>query len=1028
MKNKKTRTLIAFGVLAGTMLTFNAPSLAKAESNDLTIFENGAFCKEVIKHSAGSAIDDGKWHNDGSWSASRVYLNEGIDLSKYETITLTYMNSGTATWVEFGVGNSKDQNEFDYVTKGVTFINDGEEHNITYNIDDFASATTVNCTWGGTHDKSLDMTSIIGFCIKAGNVTVNVSKITATPKQAAANDLNLFKDGTWVETPTIDDAVKTNSFIEDNMWKIRGNGSTLCRIKFSNSINLKNYKRLIIEYKNSNAESIQFGIGTIDSSWAYTSVHKNVSLVKDSTDTKTFSVNLVDYDNVAFDRILWGDVSGNLDLANIKGFDFVGDQQNIDIVSIVATATGEEDPFDPTPVDVSLFDNTTVNEKAEFHNANAYKIKYGTNSYAYVGSSNASSLSADTAQRIADGENYAIKYTNANMIRYDNSSSFDLIDAMLNDGWLEFDLNFDTLPTSNKFNFRLYDGSAPYGERYCIETSINVNGTQGSYSTYRINIKDLNKYCYTSSWGSLDSTKIKLIDISTIQGFGFTFDQDVSVSIRNLHYGYTPVNHKITGIESLTTKTNYNSGDLIDLTTFKTNVLFDDNTKIENISNFTVKNIGAVTLDNKLVDVSFKYKGEKYDTTVDLSVNSATKLEIKTMPTKLIYNEGETLDLTGIVVEATMSDNSTKTVDISELQSSVDIVSTETTEVKLSYAGASTTFNITVNMVGKTYSSFGSDYLTYDETTNKVNIKDGYFVGGNDNNSETPTAYVDKVDDGKLAFVTNQTVDWRISRFLSSDGYLDLQEINLDTEIEILITYRTSNVTNGNFYLFNPIEESDWDQVYSNTTLSFKNDGNWHTTKLSLDALLVEAAGHLDTGDIPTGYSMISPKKISGWGLGLTGKVEISQITYHWNNEMDAKWHDTKAPKITYDGEVTFNQIEGEKPIAVNATAYDSYDGEITPTYTWSAGALDENGNLKVGTHTLTISAKDNAGNEAAVRTITYIVSPKQTPDPIDPITPDEPTNDGLSTGAIVGIVAGSVAVAGAAVGTYFFLKKKKNK
>ncbi len=82
--------------------------------------------------------------------------------------------------------------------------------------------------------------------------------------------------------------------------------------------------------------------------------------------------------------------------------------------------------------------------------------------------------------------------------------------------------------------------------------------------------------------------------------------------------------------------------------------------------------------------------------------------------------------------------------------------------------------------------------LYYDETTNKVNIKDGYFVGGNDNNSETPTAYVDKVDDGKLAFVTNQTVDWRISRFLSSDGYLDLQEINLDTEIKILITYRIS--------------------------------------------------------------------------------------------------------------------------------------------------------------------------------------------------------------------------------------------
>ena len=200
MKNKKTGMLIAFSILTGAMITLNSPRLTKAESNDLIIFENGEFCKEISRQDSGSSITDGKWHNDASWAASRVLLKEGIDLSNYESITLTYTNVGTANWVEFGIGNAKQYGELDYVTKGVSFISDGEEHNITYNIDDFASATTVNCTWSvNPHENtSLDMTSISGFCIKAGKVTVNVSKIIATPKVE--------------DKPVIDETILKSSF------------------------------------------------------------------------------------------------------------------------------------------------------------------------------------------------------------------------------------------------------------------------------------------------------------------------------------------------------------------------------------------------------------------------------------------------------------------------------------------------------------------------------------------------------------------------------------------------------------------------------------------------------------------------------------------------------------------------------------------------------------------------------------------------------------------------------------------------
>ncbi len=1030
MKNKKNIMLMTAGLL-GMMLGEISlhPTRSKAEGG-LAIFENGAFTKEVTAHNAGSSIDDTEkvWQNDGGWHASRVYLAEGFDLSTYSTlkVTYTYTVTGEKTWVTFGMGNASQYGDYHYFENGVSFVADGAEHEIDLNLSDYLAEDLVGkCVWSdASHtDIKVDATNINAFSINTGNGTLKIKKMEAFGSTAVTEEKTLLKDGTWAVARQNEDAMATISFMEDNLWKIRGNGDTLCRVRFTETINLTGYKRLIVGYKNSSSESIRFGIGETASDYGYVAAH-NTYKVEISEEVKMVSINLVDYEGTAFDKHQWGTASGNLDLSKVKGLDILTNaNQNIDIVSVVASPTEEEKPFDPTAVDVSFFDNTTVDEKAKLYNANAYMIGYGTGTV-YVGTTDvANNLNENIAKRVADGDNYAIQYTNANLIRYDTKSPNDLMDAMLNNGWLEFDLKFDTLPSNNKFNFRLYDGSGGY-ERFLAEKEMDVEGAANEWHTYRISIDQIDKLCKASHWGAKPATEWRYIDMSNIQGVGFLFSEDVTVTARNLHYGYEPIERSITGIEASTSKTIYNNGEKLDPFTFNTNVLFDDGNKALNVSNFTVTLADVITPENKTANVNFKYNGTKYNTTIELSVNSATRLVIKTLPEKLTYNEGEKLDLTGIEVEAVMQDESTLPLSISDLKTSVDYVTELDTVITISYAGASTSFDITVNSTGKKYNVFDDSYLIYNEETQKVEAKRGFFIGGNGKDAENPTAYFDKVDDNKLVMVSNQPNDWTISRFLSSDGVLNVNDIVHEDIIYILVTYRTSNVAKGKFNLFNPVDRSDWDQGYVGKEVDFNNDGTWHTLRLSFEDFEDAELDGLLSGD-DTKANKFSCRNISGFGISAVGKIEIASVSFKWSVDMDEKWVDTKAPEITYDGEVTFNQKAGEKPHEVTATAYDSHDGEITPTYTWSAGALDENGNLKEGTHTLTITARDAAGNEST-RVITYIVAAgDDNPNPPTPPTPT-PEKKGLSTGAIVGIVLGVIAVLGAAgYGIYFMMNKK---
>lgn len=67
MKTNKFLLFISLGLMCAAGLT-SPTTMSKAattKTTDFVIFENGAFYSEVNNHQAGSAITDGKWHNNG---------------------------------------------------------------------------------------------------------------------------------------------------------------------------------------------------------------------------------------------------------------------------------------------------------------------------------------------------------------------------------------------------------------------------------------------------------------------------------------------------------------------------------------------------------------------------------------------------------------------------------------------------------------------------------------------------------------------------------------------------------------------------------------------------------------------------------------------------------------------------------------------------------------------------------------------------------------------------------------------------
>lgn len=101
---------------------------------------------------------------------------------------------------------------------------------------------------------------------------------------------------------------------------------------------------------------------------------------------------------------------------------------------------------------------------------------------------------------------------------------------------------------------------------------------------------------------------------------------------------------------------------------------------------------------------------------------------------------------------------------------------------------------------------------------------------------------------------------------------------------------------------------------------------------------------------------------------------------------------DTIAPVITWSDGDELVLEEGYDASTITASATDDKDGTVECTYSWSDGALDVEGCLVRGTHTLTIEASDVAGNKAT-KVVTVIVNGEDLPE-----TPDDNSSSSSSS------------------------------
>ena len=172
-----------------------------------------------------------------------------------------------------------------------------------------------------------------------------------------------------------------------------------------------------------------------------------------------------------------------------------------------------------------------------------------------------------------------------------------------------------------------------------------------------------------------------------------------------------PAPATLTGIAVKTapTKMTYNEGESFDATGMVIEATYSDTSK-KDITTYTYAPTVALTTSDTEVTISYTEGGVTKTCTQAITVNAVTPpapatltgITVKNAPTKVDYNEGESFDATGMVIEATYSDTSKKDITTYTYAPTVALTTSDT-EVTISYTEGGVTKTctqaITVNAV-----------------------------------------------------------------------------------------------------------------------------------------------------------------------------------------------------------------------------------------------------------------------------------------------------------------------------------------
>lgn len=200
---------------------------------------------------------------------------------------------------------------------------------------------------------------------------------------------------------------------------------------------------------------------------------------------------------------------------------------------------------------------------------------------------------------------------------------------------------------------------------------------------------------------------------TVIEGTTFTMPAE-NVTI-TAEFEDIPVTLESIAVTTPPAKTTYTVGEALDLTGLVITATYSDGSTTE-VTGYTALPAEGSTLDTEgtvTVEISYTEGDVTENTSFDVEVNPAgpavlESIAVTTPPTKTTYTVGENLDLSGLVITATYSDDSTATVAATEYTttpaggSTLNTEGTVTVEVSYTHEGVTktTAFDVQVNPAG----------------------------------------------------------------------------------------------------------------------------------------------------------------------------------------------------------------------------------------------------------------------------------------------------------------------------------------
>ena len=217
--------------------------------------------------------------------------------------------------------------------------------------------------------------------------------------------------------------------------------------------------------------------------------------------------------------------------------------------------------------------------------------------------------------------------------------------------------------------------------------------------------KDITTYTYAPTV-ALTTSDTEVTISYTEGGVTKTCTQPITVNAVT-----PPAPATLTGIvvKTAPTKLDYNEGDSFDKTGMVIEAAYSDGSK-KDVTTYTYTPTGALTTSDTTITISYTEGSVTKTCTQAITVNAVTpptpatldSIAVKTAPTKVTYNEGDSFDKTGMVIEATYNDGSKKDI-TTYTYTPTGALTTSDTTITISYTEGSVTKTctqaITVNAV-----------------------------------------------------------------------------------------------------------------------------------------------------------------------------------------------------------------------------------------------------------------------------------------------------------------------------------------